>query len=269
MRRAKITAIFAVITIFAISTQLIGVEKLGKVEELEIKSFSSPEEFRDYVSKGYYGFSTGIFDRTRILSPSSQEKLPSPEATMRDAEIERFSTTNVQVFGIDEPDIVKTDGEKLYISRFKAHPTIKILPPHPYYAKTIVLKAFPPNEIEKLAELDFSGDLLLYSDVLILLRGDQLRGIDTKSFGEKYGIELNGTLVTARIYDGKIYTIVSQYPENCPIVPLKVNGENFVVECSGIYHPIKPIPVESVYTVVKIDAKTGKVEKAISFVGNP
>ncbi|HDD72683.1 MAG TPA: hypothetical protein ENG00_01165, partial [Candidatus Aenigmarchaeota archaeon] len=29
---------------------------------------------------------------------------------------ERVSTTNVQVAGIDEPDIVKTDGKHIYIS---------------------------------------------------------------------------------------------------------------------------------------------------------
>ncbi len=268
MGRAKTIAIFTVIAIFAILTQLIGVEKIGKVEEAEIKSFSSPEEFRDYVSKGYY-FSAGIFGQVRTLSPSFQEKLPSAEVTIKDAEIERFSTTNVQVFGIDEPDIVKTDGEKIYVSRFKLPPTIKILPPYPYYSKTLVLKAFPPEEIEKLAELDFGGDLLLYSNTLILLSGNNLRGFDTKNFEEVYSVELNGSLVTARIYDGKIYALISQYPENCPIIPVRVNGKDFVVECGNIYHPIKPIPVETVYTALKIDAKAGKVEKAISFVGNP
>ncbi|MCS7118771.1 MAG: beta-propeller domain-containing protein [Archaeoglobaceae archaeon] len=32
-------------------------------------------------------------------------------------EIDRFSGTNVQVFGIDEPDIVKNNGKMIFISK--------------------------------------------------------------------------------------------------------------------------------------------------------
>ncbi|MEM0204081.1 MAG: beta-propeller domain-containing protein [Archaeoglobaceae archaeon] len=263
MGKTKLAVVFIAIALLALV--VISVKK-PEGEGRDVRGFSSPQEFRDYVGRSYYGWSTGV---VRILpSPSLPEPLPSPEAVIRkDSELERFSTTNVQVLGIDEPDIVKTDGERIYISRLKAHP-IKILPPYPYYSKTIVLKAFPPEEIEKLAELNVSGELLLYSDVLIVLMGNQLKGFDTRSFKERYNVELNGSLVTARIYEGKIYVITSQYPETCPIVPLKVDGKDFVVECGRIYHPIKPIPVETIYTVARIDAKTGEVEKVISFVGN-
>lgn len=266
--KTKIALLLIAIAILAVF-QIIGVKKPEEVRALDLKGFSSPDEFRDYVSKSYYyGWMPTISDRARILpSPNLPKTSPSPEAVSKDFEIERFSTTNVQVLGIDEPDIVKTDGEKLYISK-KPYPIVKILPPYPYYSKTIVLKVFPPKDIEKVFELNVSGDLLLYSDTLILLMGKQLKGFETKSFKERYSVELNGSLVTARIYEGKIYIIVSQYPDTCPIVPIKSEGKDFVVECGRIYHPIKPIPVETIYTAIKLDAKTGEVEKAISFVGN-
>ncbi|MEM3927838.1 MAG: beta-propeller domain-containing protein [Archaeoglobaceae archaeon] len=263
MRKTKFVIVFIAIVMLATLVQ-ISVRK-SEVEDLNIKGFSSPQEFRDYVIGNYPEVT--ISERVQtLLSSNLPEQFSSPKLEIGGgSEIERFSTTNVQVLGVDEPDIVKTDGEKLYISR-KAYPIAKILPP--LHFKTIVLKIFPPNEIEKLAEINVSGDLLLYSDVLILLTSDHLKGFDTKSFGEIYSIELNGSLVTARMYKGKIYVITSQYFETCPIIPLKVDGKDFVVECGRIYHPIKPIPVETIYTVAKINAKTGEVEKIISFVGN-
>ncbi|MEM2325180.1 MAG: beta-propeller domain-containing protein [Archaeoglobaceae archaeon] len=268
MKEAKIALVLVLIAIFfAILALQIPVEK----QEAEVKSFNSPQEFRDYVSRGQGYVFSAIPERFQISSPMlTPSPLPATAVIGKDvAEIERFSTTNVQVLGIDEPDIVKTDGKMLYISKSRMPYFVKaILPPIPYEQKTVVLKAFPPQEMEKVKELNFSGDLFLHSEVLILLRSNQIRAFDTRSFEEKYSIELNGTLITARLYEGKVYAIISQYPETCPIIPLRVDNRAFVVECSRIYHPVKPIPVEITYTVVRIDAKTGNVEKAISFVGN-
>jgi len=47
------------------------------------------------------------------------------------------------------------------------------------------------------------------------------------------------------------------------VIPVKVNGEPYIVECTGIYYPIKPVPVEAIYTVVKLDPENGKVEGSI------
>lgn len=269
MKEVKFAIVLALITIFlAILALQISVEK----QESDVKSFNSIKEFRDYINRAqsYYVFPL-ISRQFEITSPTqTPEPIPSTAVIGKDfAEIERFSTTNVQVLGIDEPDIVKTDGKMLYISKSRTpHFSKTILPPIPYERKTVVVKAFPPWEMEKIKELNLSGDLLIYSEVLILLRSNQIRAFDVRSFEEKYIIELNGTLVTARLYEGKVYAIISQYSEICPIVPLSVDNRAFFVDCNRIYHPVKPIPVETIYTVAKIDAKTGNVEKAISFVGN-
>lgn len=236
----------------------------------EVASFSSPEEFREYIAKaGAYGYPI-VFGR-----PISVIATPAPVPAVdigvaEKAEVERVSQTNVQVFGIDEPDIVKTDGKNIYISSYRRIPYFvdRIVPPYPYEPKTAVVKAFPPKELEKIRELNISGDMLIYQNILIFLSGSTLKAFSTEDFSKIYSIELNGSIVTARLYEGKIYLVLSQFSATCPIVPLSVNGVGHVVDCSRVYHPIKPLPVESVYTVVRLDAISGKVEESISFVGN-
>gem|GEM_PF-3507666 len=97
---------------------------------------------------------------------------------------------------IDEPDIVKTDGKNIYISRTRI-PVIKM--PYPYLQKTVVVKAYPPFELKKIGELDASGEILLYRDTVLILSGGYIRAFNIEDFSEKYKIELNGTIVTARL----------------------------------------------------------------------
>ena len=236
-------------------------------ETKKIASFSSPEEFREYFgrSSGYYP----DFSRT-IPSFSIPAQMSDQEIAVVEKGADRFSQTNVQVLGIDEPDIVKTDGKNIYVSRYQKVPYFagKILPPYPYEQKTAVVKAFPPSELRKILELNASGEILVYGSTVVILEGNRLKAFSTDDFAEKYTVDLNGSIVAARLHEGKIYIVVSQYSEVCPIVPLSVNGVGWAVDCSSIYHPVKPVPVEVLYTVIKLDATSGRIEGSISFVGN-
>lgn len=247
----------------AISAAIL-LQTLEDMEEREFATFSSPEEFRSYLGAG--GYLTGFTGPLQTMSVP--EPVLSVETISEKKEIERVSQTNVQVYGIDEPDIVKTDGEKIFLSAYRWIPEFSGKMPPFYKQKTVVIKAFPPEELKKLGELNEGGEILLFENVLIILSGSRLRAFSTDDLGERYSIELFSSISAARLYEGKIYLILSQYSETCPIVPLSVNGVSHVVECSGIYHPVKPLPVESIYTVLKLDSKSGMVEESISFVGN-
>jgi len=50
-----------------------------------------------------------------------------------------YSTTNIQVEGVDEADIIKTDGEYLYLVSEN---------------RVIIVKAYPPEEAEVLSEIE-------------------------------------------------------------------------------------------------------------------
>ncbi|RLI33750.1 hypothetical protein DRO56_00945, partial [Candidatus Bathyarchaeota archaeon] len=57
-------------------------------------------------------------------------------------EVPEFSATNIQVAGVDEADVVKTDGRYLYLVSGSA---------------LYILRAYPPEEAEVLSRLELSG----------------------------------------------------------------------------------------------------------------
>ena len=88
----------------------------------EVASFTSEEDFKNYLEKaalenyGYGTFSGGL-GRAFIEEAEMGMSLPlaAPDGKGGGAP-ERISETTVQVRGIDEPDIVKTDGKEIYFS---------------------------------------------------------------------------------------------------------------------------------------------------------
>jgi len=89
-----------------------------------VDAFDSKEEFIEYIesaaSSGEMGLFGGVMlqersmalDANAGLAVSSSLGAPGGAGAMPS----RVSTTNVQVTGIDEPDIVKTDGKNIFTS---------------------------------------------------------------------------------------------------------------------------------------------------------
>jgi inhibitor of cysteine peptidase len=104
------------------------IEKPGKVGDsglARLEKFASEQEFKEYFSGGgSFGFGSAMM--ALDVSPRSFSEVgdsinlsPGAGASMmleKASGAERFSTTNVQVMGIDEPDIVKTDGKNIFYS---------------------------------------------------------------------------------------------------------------------------------------------------------
>ena len=65
-----------------------------------------------------------------------------------------YSTTNIQVAGVDEADIVKTDGEYIYLASGN---------------KTIIVKAYPPEQAQIVSEIEVEGTV-----IGIFINGDRL-----------------------------------------------------------------------------------------------
>ena len=80
-----------------------------------------------------------------------------------------FSTTNVQVEGVDEADIVKTDGEYIYIVKGQ---TVR------------VVKAYPATELDELAEIDLSDDNFTPTDMYV--DGDKLVVLGSSYYNYPY-----------------------------------------------------------------------------------
>lgn len=108
-----------------------------------LSTFSSYEELRNFLmanskTQGVFPF-YGPFD-IQILSPGGQLALEGPVLTAPGFKSE-YSTTNVQVAGVDEADIVKTDGKYIYLV---SNNTI------------FILRAYPPKEADVLSVITFN-----------------------------------------------------------------------------------------------------------------
>jgi len=254
-------------------------------EKIGFEKFKSEEEFASYLKAAagaaveFFGIPQramvreGDFGALEMLEP------------MAGGAPERVSETTVQVKGIDEPDIVKTDGKEIY---FSVSPTYQFLgrpapmmeeliyPPY-IEGETKIIKAFPPAELAKETEIEKTGNLLLEQNTLVVFTNDnKIYGYDVsdpKSPTEKWKIELenNNFLVDARLYQGKIYFVTrtrANTDRPCPIIPLTFGGQEFSIRCTDIYHPIISVPVDSTYTAFIVEPTTGKVNKSVSFVGS-
>lgn len=249
-----------------------------------VARFASAEEFKTYLEEAagiqYYGFSTSL---PMPLPPLSSEfgtgggDVKGGTAVVPD----RISGTTVQVIGIDEPDIVKTDGKEIYFSqsyfwRGWVEPMLEEqLWPIPEEGKTRLIRAFPPEDLAVDSSIGKQGDLLLVGDILVIFSGDRVYGYDVsdpESPQKEWDVKLgSGTsLVGARLYKNKIY-LVTQTSINIvdpgPIIPMSANGVPFTIDYREIYHPIVPIPADVTFVAMVLDPSSGEIEKDISFVG--
>jgi inhibitor of cysteine peptidase len=116
----------------------------------QISRFASYEELQDFIKANaqYTGFPWGFVKGDFVLAPASGEgNFYAPAAP-------DYSPTNIQVAGVDEADIVKTDGEYIYLVSGN---------------RTIIVKAYPPEQAQVLSEIELEG-----TATGIFINGDKL-----------------------------------------------------------------------------------------------
>lgn len=256
-------------------------DPLAKVEK-----FNSEQDFKDYLAKApspASGFGLGGVQELALPNAvgapalkSTDQAAPAPD---------RYSQTNVQVQGIDEPDIVKTDGKEIYISSPQLYYKMMIAPDAPSIyppqqtGGVKAVKAFPPQNLKIDNTINKSGELLLSGNNLIILSDQYPRKIFSYNVQnpanptEKWTHELkdNDEVVASRLYKGKLYLVTRTQINSlspCPIIPLIVRGANISIPCSEIYHPRTPVPADVTYTAFLINIGSGTVEKNVSFIGS-
>jgi uncharacterized secreted protein with C-terminal beta-propeller domain len=138
-----------------------------------LKKFNSPDEIELFLKKnrdnarygGYFGkaldMAVSPMTQTRMLAagPMAMEEsaadIPTPGTRTDD-----FSTTNIQVAGVDEADIVKNDGKYIYTLSKN---------------KIFIVDAYPPEDAEILSTIKIKGtplELYINKDRLIVLGND-------------------------------------------------------------------------------------------------
>lgn len=127
------------------------------------KTFKNLEELQQFLKNPKSG---AIMNQALDLASAesgARSKMAAPMATglgggnaSNVQDLARYTGTNNQVSGVEEPDIVKTDGRSI----FYAHGD-----------KVEIVKAYPSNEAEKLTTLKFGGsveDLFVFKNKLVV-----------------------------------------------------------------------------------------------------
>jgi len=188
-------------------------DKIETLEHTQLRRFSSYEELKNFLETNVkaqdYGWDwLGIPKAIPVFSPR--------EATVETLSAPDFSATNIQVAGVDEADIVKTDGTYLYVV---AGTNISIL------------KAYPPEEAQILSQISFNAtpwQLFINEDKLAVLGGATAYTyrvptfIDDKTFVKVYDVSdranplstrnfsISGNYFNSRMIGKYVYVVVSQ-----------------------------------------------------------
>jgi inhibitor of cysteine peptidase len=111
----------------------------------EISRFTSYEQLQNFIKANAQqktsSWRNAFFELEMAPAPASGKGATYstiPGAT-------DYSATNIQVAGVDEADIVKTDGEYIYLVSGN---------------RTIIVKAYPPEQAQVLSEIELEGTVV-------------------------------------------------------------------------------------------------------------
>jgi inhibitor of cysteine peptidase len=264
-------------------------ELAGADENPELTTFESAEAFEAYFESArkrtVFGFGGGV---SRAAQPAVEETTDAASGASGDdagdggdggdgadaggdsaggsdgsSGSDRHSETNVQEAALDEPDVLKTDGESVYYGGHRFQRTAD---------ETTILDIEDPGEPELAATIPASGELLLVeeTDTLVVFEEGRIWGYDISDPADpdqRWDEKVEANLQAARLYDGSLYLVLVDRPgteDPCPVEPY---GDESV-ECTDIHRPDSQANADAVYTAARVDPATGELENETSVVGS-
>jgi len=130
-----------------------------------LKSFESLDEISDFLSErvedeGYYGRGGAILEDSAVSALPAVGSTAASGSSVATQESSDYSSTNIQVQGVDEPDIVKNDAKYIYSVVGE---------------KVVIVEAFPAEDIKILSEIEFGervSNIFINEDKLIVFTRD-------------------------------------------------------------------------------------------------
>ena len=205
---------------------LAGEPPVPVVQTAFLSTFSSYDAMKTFITsnlgtQAYYPFygranlwalgadSARFFGQINFMDALAKAGAKSPTF--------EYSTTNIQVAGVDEADIVKTDGEYIYTLSGNV---------------VVIVRAYPPADAEVVARIDFAGahptEIYIAENRLVVL-GFQVPSqysdyyvANFKTFANIYDLNdivhpvllrnltMTGGYVSSRMIGHHMYVVVSQ-----------------------------------------------------------
>ncbi|MFO7678087.1 MAG: beta-propeller domain-containing protein [Thermoplasmatota archaeon] len=198
----------------------------------ELKTFSSYDEIGDFLFERYQNIvQYGYYPRSEQLNNfmDDSSKGSTSESSIGGSSVD-FSETNIQVEGVDEPDIVKTDGSYLYIV---SGSNIVIVRGYPTSEVSIASKISLPDDQSPITIFIkddhlvifsnfYDSDPYQYNDMLYrdIWWGASKTIITIYDINDRYNpllekdIRINGSYFNSRLIDNYVYVIITEYSSN-------------------------------------------------------
>ena len=172
----------SLVFVLLVCTILVSVFFLSAIESnpysYDVKTFSSYEELQDFLKTNFggnnlYGWSLDDSSQPRsFLAPESSKSGDTSISGNAGGEGSvDYSETNIQVEGVDEPDIVKTDGTYLYVI---ANQTIFILRAYPAEDAAVLSKIYIEDDV-------YLSNIFINDNTLIVFGNSHRYPYDYKS----------------------------------------------------------------------------------------
>ena len=239
----------------------------ASLDENELRQFSSLQELNAFLERAEHGYIFGGVSSSLDSFAASSES--SIKAQTSSVSARDYSQTNIQVKGVDEPDIVKNDGKYIYIVSKK---------------KVLIVDAYPAEEMKILSEIEFENhvnNIFISEDSLVVFfrytgkDSNQLyiyNIYDRESPELLYEYEFDGYYIDSRMVDNYIYTISNKYvsffgDERVTLPRYSFNGLEKEMELSEIYYFPSYDYAYTFNIISAININTGEFEKKVYLLG--
>jgi len=288
---SKIIAVSFVVVIIASSTYVLLITNqngniISGFPEYDISNFETYDDFNTYLQENYEAYNSNYYSPelsfvTGLRSGTSDEG--NQDIKINEDSDNYYSDTNIQELGVDEPDIIKTDGTYLYVIS-----NINLYIIYSYPAENAeIISTITFNESERPNNLFVNDDRLAVITQSYIYR--TYMGMDEKSIDEEkiwqdtttthvfiydlsdinkpkeiYDIEIEGYYSNARMIDDYVYIITTQYAyepllytnEDSTYIPkIRVNENEEKIGLTDIYYINSPDISKTMTNIVSFNIK--------------
>ena len=263
----------------------------NKESDVGMASFKSEKEMNSFFGKitgsdGYSPYLSYSSGKGASMDTAMPQAAPMAvnEAAVSDDSGRGYSGTNVQIVGVDEADVVKTDGKIIYYTpslSYTRNITLHNDDKYPYYTydtyqMTLVINALPAETASIISKItDTGGNLYLADDMLITIgtgyKDNKIiaYNISNPSAPVKaWEQEYEGYYTDSRLVDGELIFVSQEY--GFGVFPITYMGRELAYsDCYYSFGPYISRPNADVtYFVTKIDTKTGSVDETIALISS-
>ena len=246
----------------------------------DLKKFASAEDLINFLKTSSQSYRQGYDSGEIALSTVGAGAAKSAES----AGANDYSTTNIQVAGVDEADIVKNDGKYIYTASGNS---------------VVIVEAYPAEDMKIVSKINISGvnEIFVNKDKLVVFTNSysypiykeaRCLGMGCGGYSEsrsmvyiydisdrenpelEKNISADGNYVDSRMIGDYVYVVSSKYINiEQPILPMfSVNSQENVVAVQDIAYFDYPDYNYVFTSIVAIDTQSEKFENKVFLTGS-